>query len=185
MARTSREGGPWRAGCVNSRLGHPPERGVPFFGVPATGRQAPDEPRCPTRVRPDAGAADRSHPLPRAGGPRPTAHQQSHWQLWGSYAPIGLLACPSVTTARRGHQPQVARHEHVLPWVRLGGASQAHNPKVAGSNPAPATNRHAGQARSQRPGLLLSGALVAVGAPIGHLCHGWPHRATELRSAQG
>jgi hypothetical protein len=41
-----------------------------------------------TRVRPDAGAADRSHPLPRAGGPRPRAHQQSHWQLsqggiWG------------------------------------------------------------------------------------------------------
>jgi hypothetical protein len=34
MARTSREGGPWRAGCVNSRLGHPPERGVPFLGFP-------------------------------------------------------------------------------------------------------------------------------------------------------
>jgi hypothetical protein len=106
-------------------------------------------------------------------------------QLWGSYARIGVRACPSVSTARRGHQSQVARHEHVRPWVRLGGPARAHNPKVAGSNPAPATNRHAGQARSRRPGLSLSGALVAVGAPIGHLCHAWPHRATELRSAQG
>jgi hypothetical protein len=30
-----------------------------------------------------------------------------------------------------------------------------HNPKVAGSNPAPATQEHAGQARSPGPGLML------------------------------
>jgi hypothetical protein len=60
--------------------------------------------------------------------------------------------------------------------------ARAHNPKVAGSDPAPATNRTAGQARSQRPGHLLSGASSAAAASIAHLCHTspYPHRTGRL-----
>jgi hypothetical protein len=82
VARTSREGGPCRASCANSRLGHPPERGVPLFRLPAprstsTRRTSVPQPES----NQTAGAADRSHPLPPAGGPPPSAHQQSHWQI--------------------------------------------------------------------------------------------------------
>jgi hypothetical protein len=83
------------------------------------------------------------HPSPpgQPSGRRGHSRVDTARQLWGSYAHTGLLGSPSVTTSRCGHQSQVRRQEHVRPWVRLGGPAQAHNPKVAGSNPAPATKR--------------------------------------------
>ena len=46
----------------------------------------------------------------------------------------------------------------------------AHNPKVGGSNPPPATKRHADQARSTGPGLLHSGVRAPARAGIGQAC---------------
>jgi hypothetical protein len=67
--------------------------------------------------------------------------ERSPGHLWGIYAPIIARRCARVAVGGEPGKELVTIGVRASSKVGRGGHGHTHNPKVAGSNPAPATKK--------------------------------------------
>ena len=110
----------------------------------------------------EAETASMSMTTTRQGSCLASASADERTLVQQTYNTTDTYECPSAQTRRASSSGETAiyLHQRIRPPIRPHVTLSAHNPKVAGSNPAPATKEMPGQARSLGPGLRRSRAPV-------------------------